>query len=129
MLAAPSMNSPCLLLLATLLGSLFPALRAAETPPATPKAGPATGRRIALGPDDKPAFGEPPAEIFRRREGIPHGRLELIDYDSRTVGTTRRLRVYTPPGFAPDKPYPVLYLLHGIGGDENEWQQIGRAHV
>ena len=35
-----------------------------------------------------------------------------------------RMRVYTPPGYSKDKKYPVLYLLHGIGGDETEWQRL-----
>ena len=41
-----------------------------------------------------------------------------------TVGTTRKMNVYTPPGYSKDKKYPVLYLLHGIGGDELEWQRF-----
>jgi enterochelin esterase-like enzyme len=40
----------------------------------------------------------------------------MIEYDSKTVGTTREMQVYTPPGYTADKKYPVLYLLHGIGG-------------
>ena len=41
----------------------------------------------------------------------------------------RNARVYTPPGFTKSKKYPVLYLLHGIGGDENEWYNHGVPHV
>src|SRR3954454_20556110 len=41
----------------------------------------------------------------------------------------RKARVYTPPGFSKDKKYPVLYLLHGIGGDENEWKRGGAPGV
>ncbi len=48
----------------------------------------------------------------------------MIEYDSKTVGTTRKMNVYTPPGYSKDKKYPVLYLLHGIGGDETEWQRF-----
>ena len=48
----------------------------------------------------------------------------MIQYESKTVGTTRKLNVYTPPGYTKDKQYPVLYLLHGIGGDETEWQRF-----
>ena len=59
------------------------------------------------------------------REDIPHGKLEMIEYDSKTVGTRRKMNVYTPPGYSKDKKYPVLYLLHGIGGDETEWQRFG----
>jgi len=81
-------------------------------------------RPIVLGPDDKPAFDDPPAGFNVKRENIPHGKLEMIEYDSKTVGTRRRMQVYTPPGYAREKKYPVLYLLHGIGGDETEWERF-----
>jgi enterochelin esterase-like enzyme len=84
------------------------------------------GGPIVLGPDDKAAFEDPPAGITARREGIPHGKLEMIEYDSKTVGTRRKMQVYTPPGYTQDKKYPVLYLLHGIGGDETEWQRFAQ---
>lgn len=48
----------------------------------------------------------------------------MITYESKTVGTTRKLNVYTPPNYSADIKYPVLYLLHGIGGDETEWQRF-----
>ncbi len=86
-------------------------------------------RSIELGPDDKPAFVEPPAGFDMPREGIPHGKLEMIEYESETVGTTRRMQVYTPPGYSKGKKYPVLYLLHGIGGDETEWQRFARPEI
>ena len=82
------------------------------------------GGPIVLTPDDKPAFPDPPAGFDRKREDIPHGKLEMIEYDSKTVGTKRKMQVYTPPGYSKDKKYPVLYLLHGIGGDENEWERL-----
>jgi enterochelin esterase-like enzyme len=87
------------------------------------------GREIKLGPDDQPAFAEPPAGFADRREGIPHGRLEMIEYESKTVGTTRKMQIYTPPGYTADKKYPVLYLLHGIGGDETEWERFAHPDV
>ncbi len=86
--------------------------------------GGAGNRTIVLGPDDKPAFEAPPAGFNAQRDAIPHGKLEMVAYDSRTVGTQRRMQVYTPPGYAQAGKYPVLYLLHGIGGDENEWQRF-----
>lgn len=52
---------------------------------------------------------------------IPHGKIDTISYDSKTVGTSRRALIYTPPGFTKRQKYPVFYLLHGIGGDEKEW--------
>jgi enterochelin esterase-like enzyme len=87
------------------------------------------GGPIVLAPDDKPAFDEPPAGFNVKRDNIPHGKLELIDYDSKTVGTKRKMQVYTPPGYSTDKKYPVLYLLHGIGGDETEWQRFATPDV
>ena len=60
--------------------------------------------------------------------GIAHGKLDTITYASKTVGTNRRAFVYTPPGFSRKNNYPVLYLLHGIGGDETEWLEGGRSN-
>jgi len=84
---------------------------------------------IVLKDDDKPAFPEPPAGFDVKRDNIPHGQLEMIEYDSKTVGTRRRMQVYTPPGYTKDKKYPVLYLLHGIGGDETEWQRFATPNI
>jgi enterochelin esterase-like enzyme len=74
-------------------------------------------------------FAAPPEGFDVRRDGIDHGKLELVEYDSSTVGIKRKTRVYTPPGYSADKKYPVLYLLHGIGGDENEWARDGAPEV
>lgn len=79
---------------------------------------------IELGPDDKQFYPDPDDSITKKREGIVRGHLEMITYESKTVGTTRKLNVYTPPNYSADTKYPVLYLLHGIGGDETEWQQL-----
>ncbi len=83
---------------------------------------------IALKPDDVPAFDDPPAGIDKEKD-VPHGKLEMITYESKTVGTTRKMNVYTPPGYSKDKKYPVLYLMHGIGGDETEWQRFAKPNV
>jgi enterochelin esterase-like enzyme len=88
-----------------------------------------TGRQIVLTEDDKPAFPVPPEGFDKKRDGIPHGKLEMIEYDSKTVGTKRKLNVYTPPGYSKNKQYPVLYLLHGIGGDETEWERFAQPDV
>jgi enterochelin esterase-like enzyme len=84
---------------------------------------------IVLNPDDVAAFPEPSEDIVAVREGIARGRLEMIEYDSKTVGTRRKMNVYTPPGYTADRKYPVLYLLHGIGGDETEWQRFATPGV
>ncbi len=87
------------------------------------------GGPIELGPDDKQTFEDPPASIVEERDDIPHGKLEMIEYESKSVGTTRKMNVYTPPGYSKDTKYPVLYLLHGIGGDETEWQRFANPNV
>lgn len=86
-------------------------------------------RSVELGPDEKLAFAEPLAGFDVPREGIPHGRLEMIEYESKTIGTTRKMQVYTPPGYSKEKEYPVLYLMHGIGGDETEWQRFAHPEI
>ncbi len=63
------------------------------------------------------------------RTDIPHGKIDTITYESKTVGTNRRALIYTPPGYSKNKKYPVLYLLHGIGGDEKEWLNGGHPQV
>ena len=63
------------------------------------------------------------------RSGILHGKIDTITYKSKTVDTTRRALIYTPPGYSKKKKYPVLYLLHGIGGDEKEWLNGGKPQV
>jgi len=79
------------------------------------------GGPIELGPDDKPAFPDPPAGFNVKRDNIPHGELTPVEYDSKSLGTRRRMRIYTPPGYSTARKYPVLYLLHGIGGTDTEW--------
>ena len=83
------------------------------------------GAPIVLGPDDKAVAPAAPAGFDKPRDGVEHGKIELREYDSKTVGTRRKLSVYTPPGFTKEVTYPVLYLLHGIGGDEEEWKRGG----
>ncbi len=87
------------------------------------------GGPIELNEDDVPFFEAPPQAFKTKREDIPHGKLEMVEYASKTVGTTRKMQVYTPPGYTEDKKYPVLYLLHGIGGDETEWQRFANVDV
>jgi enterochelin esterase-like enzyme len=78
-------------------------------------------RPIVLGPDDVRVFPDAPEGFKTRRAGVPAGRIEAFEYDSAVTGTRRKANVYLPPGYSNDRKYPVLYLLHGIGGDETEW--------
>ena len=66
-----------------------------------------------------------PQGYDQEREGIAKGTLKLIEYQSESVGTTRKANVYLPPKYNAKKKYSVLYLLHGIGGDEWEWVNDG----
>jgi enterochelin esterase-like enzyme len=87
------------------------------------------GGPIVLGPDDKAAFATPPDGFDKAREGIAHGKVEMVEYDSKSVGNKRKALVYTPPGYSADKKFAVLYLLHGIGGDEEEWRRGGHPEI
>lgn len=59
---------------------------------------------------------------------VPHGTVEAVWYDSPTLGATRRMMIYLPPGYEQSRQrYPVFYLLHGTGGDETVWLEQGRA--
>jgi enterochelin esterase-like enzyme len=91
------------------------------------KGGKGFGGPIQLGPDDKQLFPDPPTGFNAVRDKAPHGDVKVVEYDSKTLGTRRALRVYTPPGYAADRKYPVLYLLHGLGNTSTEWTQRARA--
>lgn len=70
-------------------------------------------------------FPPPPAGYDLYRRDIAHGKITTITYHSTTVGVDRQALIYTPPGYSEDQKYNVLYLLHGIGGDEREWYNYG----
>ena len=72
---------------------------------------------------------EMPQGFDEERTGIATGKIDTISYASKTVGNTRKALIYTPPGFSKKKKYPVLYLLHGIGGDEKEWLKGANPQV
>ena len=75
-----------------------------QAPPAPQQAGAPRGGGfggpIELGPDDKPAFPDPPAGFNAKRDNVPHGEMTAVQYDSKTLGTRRQMRVYTPPGYS-----------------------------
>ena len=67
------------------------------------------------------------ADLYKVND-VPHGTVSKIWYDSPSLGMDRRLTIYTPAGYETSgKRYPVFYLLHGMGGDENAWSELGRA--
>ncbi|WP_194776269.1 esterase [Pararhodonellum marinum] len=67
------------------------------------------------------------ADYFKTKD-IPHGTVSRRWYDSPGLEMDRRITIYTPPGYeTSSKKYPVLYLLHGAGGDEEAWISLGRT--
>jgi len=84
---------------------------------------------VALAQDDVRLFPEPPADYrVLPAEGL-RGKLEPFEYRSAVTGTRRKAQVYLPPGYSPQRKYPVLYLLHGIAGNEHEWTGYVKAHA
>lgn len=87
------------------------------------------GRQIVLAPDDVRAFPDAPAGFDKAPTNGIVGRTEVFEYDSTVTGKRRKAVVYLPPKYSSDKKYPVLYLLHGIGGNEWEWKGYVHADV
>jgi enterochelin esterase family protein len=81
-----------------------------------------TSRNMVEVPGDKPMFYE--------EQKVPHGTVHMHKYPSTSLGVTRGLYVYTPPGYETSKEkYPVLYLFHGYGDSEEAWTVVGRANL
>jgi enterochelin esterase-like enzyme len=78
--------------------------------------------------DDAPQpLAAAPKGFDIRLEGIEQGKVESVEYDSKTIGAKGKMTVYTPPGYSKERKYPVLYLLHGAGDDETGWSKKGAA--
>src|SRR5215813_13530263 len=61
---------------------------------------------------------------------VSHGTVQTREYQSKSLGTSRKVVIYTPPGYEKSaQRYPVLYLLHGAGSTETSWTERGRANV
>lgn len=75
------------------------------------------------------AYPPAPEGFNVARENIPHGEVNIVEYDSKSLGLRRLLRVYTPPGYSTDRTYPVLYLHHGLGNTSTEWTQRARSPI
>jgi enterochelin esterase-like enzyme len=69
-----------------------------------------------------------PADFIQVRPDIPKGKLETITYNSKSIGVDRKAVVYTPPNYDSNQEYPVLYLMHGIGGNETHWTTLCAAN-
>lgn len=68
-----------------------------------------------------------PGAAFEDIQDVPHGAVASVWYHSTALGTTRRMHVYTPPGYETGGRYPVLYLLHGAGDTDDSWTSVGHA--
>jgi enterochelin esterase-like enzyme len=121
--------STCLLVTTSLLHA-----QAGNTAPSVPAGGragqmPLTSATPLTETENLDAYPAPPEGFNVAREHIPHGEVKVIEYDSKTLGLRRMLRVYTPPDYTPDRKYPVLYLHHGLGNTSTEWTQRARAPI
>ncbi len=72
---------------------------------------------------EEAGYIDPPAGFDAKLEDVTYGKTLLRSYPSTTTGRNRKVMIILPPNYDEAKEYPVLYLLHGIGGDENEWAQ------
>jgi hypothetical protein len=82
----------------------------------------------AQGPADSKL--EPaPCGFASRRDSIERAKVETVEYDSKSVGDTRKMMVYLPPDYSKDSKYPVCYLLHGAGDNEGGWTRNGAANL
>ncbi len=70
-----------------------------------------------------------PPSGYDQVKSVPHGQVSYISYQSKATNSTRRARIYLPPNYSTSNKYSVMYLLHGIGGNEDEWYQNGAPHV
>jgi enterochelin esterase-like enzyme len=85
------------------------------------------GRPVVLAADDVRAFPDAPHGFDTPAQGKIKGRTEVFEYDSTVTGARRKAVVYLPVDYSPARKFPVLYLLHGIGG--NEWEWNGYVHA
>jgi enterochelin esterase-like enzyme len=70
-----------------------------------------------------------PVGFDAKRDNSARGRIELVEYDSKSVNGKRKMQIYTPHRYSKESKYPVFYLLHGAGDDETGWQIKGAANV
>lgn len=86
-------------------------------------------RPVVLASDDVRAFPAAPAGFADDKDGLVRGTVAEFSYDSGVTGTRRKAAVYLPAGYSAQRRYPVLYLLHGIAGNQDEWRGYVRANT
>ncbi len=103
----------------------------AQTPPANVSQTPAQTPAVTMEPplELQPIIYDVPEDFDKKQDGIEYGELKRKSYFSKTTGKERKVNIILPPDYTEEKEYPVLYLFHGIGGDENEWLQGNPAYV
>ena len=101
---------------ATVTPSSAPSSAPDGTPTPTPKNSPSSKPSGTPKPTVPPTY-QPPADYTNKKADVAYGEKKEIEYDSKTTGNTRKAIVVLPPGYDESKQYPVVYLLHGIGGD------------
>jgi len=108
---------------------LTPETEAKGGNPELPRTGPPSlvYQAPQLAADDVRAFPPPPAGFADVRPGVAQGRVEEFSYDSTVTGTQRKASVYLPAGYSKEQRYPVLYLQHGIAGNQDEWRGYVRS--
>jgi enterochelin esterase-like enzyme len=87
---------------------------------------------LALPADAQPgqSADTAPTPEWQQMRNVPHGQIQELNYRSGSLDKDREAVVYLPPGYASgNQSYPVLYLLHGAGGDETTWTERQQAHV
>jgi enterochelin esterase-like enzyme len=89
----------------------------------------ALGLAVPARAQDAKPLAPAPKGFDVRRDNVERGKIETVEYESKSVGGKRKMVIYTPPGYAPTAKYPVFYLLHGGGDDETGWKQKGSADI
>jgi enterochelin esterase-like enzyme len=114
-------------LAAAVLCALGTAAHAQDTDVNADKARANFARPVVLAADDVRAFAPPPAGFADAQPGRAQGKVETFTYASSVTNKRRTANVWLPPGYDKSRRYPVLYLLHGIGGNQDEWRGYVRA--
>lgn len=118
----------------TAVPTVQPSAVPTQTPPASVPQPPATVTETPAATVEPPLELKPitydvPSGFDEKQDGVAYGKAVRESYFSDTTGKYRKVNIILPPDYTEEKEYPVLYLLHGIGGDENEWLDGNPAYV
>lgn len=118
----------------TAVPTVQPSAAPTQTPPASVPQPPATATETLAATVEPPLELKPitydvPSGFDEKQDGVAYGKVVRESYYSDTTGKYRKVNIILPLDYTGEKEYPVLYLLHGIGGDENEWLDGNPAYV